>query len=64
MKKPDTTKCTPAQGPIDKFLDEIDKKMQAEGYPTGLIKNMRQSPEMMDILARIISAELEAVKAE
>ena len=49
---------------LDKFLDELDEKAQADGYPAGLIRKMKESPEMMDILARIIGAELEAIKTE
>lgn len=64
MKESDIANSAPIPDPINKFLDEIDKKMQADGYPAGLVKNMRQSPEMMDILARIIGAELEAIKQE
>lgn len=49
---------------LDKFLDELDEKAQADGYPAGLIRKMKESPEMMDILARMIGAELDAIKTE
>jgi hypothetical protein len=64
MKDPNTNSPTPIPDAIDKFLDELDEKAQADGYSAGLIKNMRQSPEMMDILTRIIGAELKAIKEE
>lgn len=47
---------------LDKFLQELDEKMQAEGFPKGLMVNMRKDPAMMDILMRMIGAELKAVK--
>lgn len=49
---------------IDRFLDELDKKAQADGYPEGIVRNMRKSPEMMDILTRMIGAELKAIREE
>ena len=49
---------------LDTFLDELDEKAQADGYPAGLIHKMKESPEMMDILARMIGAELEAIKVK
>lgn len=36
--------------------------MEAEGFPKGLIVNMRKDPAMMDILKRMIGAELKAIK--
>lgn len=48
---------------LDKFLDELDEKAQANGYPAGLIRKMRESPEMMDIMARMVGAELDFIKA-
>jgi hypothetical protein len=60
MKDSNTT--TP--NALDKFLDELDEKAQANGYPSGLIRKMRESPEMMDIMARMVGAELDVIKAE
>lgn len=48
---------------LDVFLDELDKKAEEDGYPPDIIRNMRHSPEMMDILIRMIGAELSAEKA-
>lgn len=45
---------------LDIFLDELDKKAQQDGYPPNIIRNMRHSPEMMDILLRMIGAEVKA----
>lgn len=47
---------------LDKFLDKLDEKARADGYPAGLICKMKESPEMMDILARMVGAELQAIK--
>lgn len=58
MKNTSTTK----PDALDKFLQELDEKMQAEGYKKGLIVNMRNDPAMMDILMRMIGAELKASK--
>lgn len=55
---------TPIPDTINKFFNELDEKAQADGYPAGLVKNMRQSPEIMDILTRIVGAELEAIREE
>lgn len=64
MNDPNVTKHTPISDTIDKFLCELDEKAQTDGYPAGLIKNMRQSPEMMNTLIRMIGAELQAIKEE
>jgi hypothetical protein len=55
---------TPTTNALDKFLEELDEKAQADGYPAGIMRNMKESPEMMDILARMVGAELKAIKAE
>lgn len=55
MQKPDA---------LDIFLDELDKKAQQDGYPPNIVRNMRHSPEMMDILIRMIGAEMKAVRDE
>lgn len=47
---------------LSNFLDKLDKEAQEDGYPPGIIRNMRNSPEMMDILVRMIGAELAANK--
>ncbi len=47
---------------LDNFLDEIDKQAQKDGYPPNIVRNMRHNPEMMDIIIRIIGAELQASK--
>lgn len=47
---------------LNDFLDKLDKKAQEDGYPPDIIRNMRNSPEMMDILVRMIGAELAANK--
>lgn len=49
---------------LDIFLDELDKKAQQGGYPPNIVRNMRHSPEMMDILTRMIGAEMKAVLNE
>lgn len=53
---------TPLPSALDKFLEELDEKAQADGYPAGIMRNMKESPEMMDILARIVGAELKAFR--
>lgn len=49
---------------LDSFLDELDKKAQEDGYPPDIIRNMRHSPEMMDILIRMIGTEMQAIQDE
>lgn len=58
MKDSNTT----TSNALDKFLNELDEKAQADGYPAGLMRKMKESPEMMDILARMIGAELDTIK--
>lgn len=56
MSGMDTEECDA----LDIFLDELDKKARQDGYPPNVIRNIRHSPEMMDILIRMIGAELQA----
>jgi len=49
---------------LDIFLDELDKKAHQDGYPPNIIRNMRHSSEIMDILIRMIGAELEVSKQQ
>jgi hypothetical protein len=60
MKTPNNS--TP--DPIDKFLQKLEEDAQANGYPSGIMLNMRHDPAMMDILVRMLGAELKAIKEE
>jgi hypothetical protein len=55
---------TPPPSVLDRFLEELDEKAQADSYPAGIMCNMKESPEMIDILTRIVGAELKAIRQE
>jgi hypothetical protein len=54
----------PVSPALDKFLDELQSEATEAGYPPRIILNMRYHPEMLDIMARMIKAELEYIKKE
>ncbi|MDN5274736.1 MAG: hypothetical protein JWP06_637 [Candidatus Saccharibacteria bacterium] len=54
----------PVPPALDKILNELQSKATEAGYHPRIVLNMRYHPEMLDIMARMISAELEHIKKE
>lgn len=47
---------------LDEFLQNLDKDAQTNGYPAGIVLNMKHDPAMLDILARMVRAEIKTAK--